>query len=163
MEKFASLVAITSTGLLAGAFAYAFFAVVPTFYEVPLEVHFTFRDALMRHNGVYVQIVMALSIPDSALVRLHDSRLKWQAFTGNIGVALAATSFVVTRFGNVPINQMIKTWSAATPPPGYKELLGRWLAFHNIQTVTAVVSFLCVVIAETIFKKALRREGFHSP
>jgi hypothetical protein len=41
MEKIASVFAITSTGLLAGAFAYAFFTVVPTFYEVPLEVHFT--------------------------------------------------------------------------------------------------------------------------
>jgi hypothetical protein len=153
MEKFASLVAITSTGLLAGAFAYAFFAVVPTFYEVPLEVHFTFRDALMRHNGVYVQIVMALSILTPLWSAYTTRRSGGRRSLAVLASLLAAMSFLVTRFGNVPINQMIKTWSAATPPPGYKELLGRWLVFHNIRTATAVVSFLCVVIAETIFKK----------
>jgi uncharacterized membrane protein len=153
MEKIASVLAITSTGLLAGAFAYAFFAVVPTFYEVPLEVHFTFRDALMRHNGVYVQIVMALSILTPLWSAYTTQRSGGRRSLAVLASLLAATSFVVTRFGNVPINQMIKTWSAATPPPGYKELLGRWLVFHNIRTVTAVVSFLCVVIAETIFKK----------
>ena len=51
MERLVKFMAILSTGLLAGAFAYAFFTVVPTFYDVPLEVHLTFRNALMRHNS----------------------------------------------------------------------------------------------------------------
>src|SRR3569833_1052180 len=61
-SRLATVFSIISTGLLAGAFAYGFFTVVPTFYEVPLEVHLTYRTALMRHNGIYVQIVMAISI-----------------------------------------------------------------------------------------------------
>jgi hypothetical protein len=33
MDKLANVLALLSTGLLAGAFAYGFFTVVPTFYE----------------------------------------------------------------------------------------------------------------------------------
>lgn len=62
MNRWTSAFATVSTGLLAGAFSYAYFTVVPTFSEVPLAVHLAYRDALMRHNGMYVQIAMGLSI-----------------------------------------------------------------------------------------------------
>jgi uncharacterized membrane protein len=153
MDRLASALATVSTGLLAGAFAYAFFTVVPTFSEVPLNVHLPYRDALMRHNGMYVQIVMALSILTPV----------WWAYTlrGSMSARslaisasfLSLTAFLITRFGNVPINQIIKTWSAIAPPPGYQQLLSRWLIFHNVRTVTACGSFLCIVIAEAANKK----------
>lgn len=149
MDRVANILALLSTGLLAGAFAYGFFTVVPTFYEVPLEVHLTYRDALMRHNGIYMQISMAVSI----LTPL------WWAFTMDGAMisrllaisasSLAVTAFLVTRFGNVPINQIIKTWSSAMPPADYEILLGRWLVFNNIRTAAAVIGFACVVIAAT--------------
>ena len=148
MDKLARVLAIMSTGLLAGAFVYAFFTVVPTLDEVSREVHFTYRVALMRHNGIYMQIMMGLSI----LTPL------WWAYTirGSAGARtlailaslLSLTSLLVTRFGNVPINQMIKTWSAVAPPFGYQDQLQRWVVFHNVRTATAAASFLFVVIAD---------------
>jgi hypothetical protein len=58
--------------VMEGAFAYGFFTVVPTLYEVPLEAHLTYHDALMRHNGVYMQIAMVASI------LIHcDERPRW--------------------------------------------------------------------------------------
>jgi uncharacterized membrane protein len=153
MDRSARVLAIMSTGLLAGAFAYAFFAVVPTFNEVPLEVHFTFRDALMRRNGIYMQVVMGLSIL-TPLWWAYTIRGSASARTLAISASLLSLiSFLVTRFGNVPINQMIKTWSAATPPPGFQDLLQQWLTFHNVRTATAVASFLCVAVVEAAIKK----------
>jgi|SRR6266404_9072652 len=153
MERLVKFMAILSTGLLAGAFAYAFFTVVPTFYDVPLEVHLTFRNALMRHNSAYVQSIMALSFVTSIW-------LAWSLRASNSARTLALSAsvlvlitFLVTRFGNVPINQMMRTWSVATLPQDYQQLLARWLVFHNVRMVTAVSSFLCVVIAATTQKK----------
>jgi uncharacterized membrane protein len=153
MERLASVAALLSSGLLAGAFAYGFFAVVPTFYEVPLEVHLTYRDALMRHNGIYMQIAMAGSILTPlwwafAIDRSMSSR--WLAISAS---SLAAISFLVTRFGNVPINRLIKTWSAAAPPADYQHLLHRWMIFNGIRTVAALSGFACVVIAATLFRE----------
>ena len=146
MDRVANILALLSTGLLAGAFAYGFFTVVPTFYEVPLEVHLTYRDALMRHNGIYMQISMAVSILTPFWWAFSMDGPMISRLLAISASSLAVTAFIVTSFGNVPINQMIKTWSALTPPSDYKELLGRWLVFHDVRTVTAVASFLCMVI-----------------
>ena len=153
MERLAIVAALLSSGLLAGAFAYGFFAVVPTFYEVPLEVHLAYSDALMRHNGIYVQILMAGSILTPlwwafAIVRAMSSR--WLAISAS---SFAVVSFLVTRFGNVPINKLIKTWSAVAPPVNYERLLSRWLIFNDIRTASALSCFVCVVIATTLVRE----------
>jgi len=148
----ANVFSIFSTGLLAGALAYGFFTVVPTFYEVPLEVHLTYRTALMRHNGIYVQIVMALSM----LTPLWWA-LTMDARTSRLLALFASSlnliSFLVTRFGNVPINQMIKTWSATVHPLEYEKLLQQWLIFNEIRSATAVISFLCLVIVTIAYRE----------
>ncbi len=153
MARLANILALLSTGLLTRAFAYGFFTVVPTFYEVPLEVHLIYRTALMRHNGIYMQIAMAASILAPlwwAFAMSGPMSSRWLAISASL---LAAISFVVTRFGNVPINQMIKTWSAAAPPPDFERLLGRWLVFNDIRTAAAAVGFACIVIATTSFRR----------
>jgi len=58
---------------------------------------------------------------------------------------LSVISFVVTRFGNVPINRMIKTWFAAAPTADYGRLLDRWMAFNALRTATAALGFVCKV------------------
>jgi len=153
VDRLASAVATISTGLLAGAFVYAFFTVVPTFSEVPLKIHLPYRDALMRHNSVYVQIVMCLSIVTPlwlAYVTRESLSARSLAISASI---LSVTAFLVTRFGNVPINQMIRTWSADALPLGYQEFLNLWLMFHNIRTLAALAGFVCIVIAEARLKK----------
>jgi uncharacterized membrane protein len=157
MDKLANALALLSSGLLAGAFAYGFFAVVPTFYEVPLEVHLTYRDALMRHNGIYVQIAMAVSILAPiwwAFTMDGPKNSRWLAISASL---LAVISFVVTRFGNVPINRMIKTWSAVAPPADYERLLSRWMIFNDLRTATAVVGFACIIFATISFRGHLLR------
>jgi hypothetical protein len=60
-HKLIRVTELLSTGLLAGAFVYSVFTVVPTFCQVPREVHFTYRMALMGQNALYMQMVTALS------------------------------------------------------------------------------------------------------
>jgi len=143
---------MTSTGLLAGAFAYTFFAVLPTFYEVPLAVHLAYRNALMRHNGIYVQGLMALSIVTplwwSFTIRGSEN-LRVLAILASLS---SLTSFLVTRFGNVPINRLMRSWPAASPPHGYQDLLQRWAVYHNIRFATAAAAFVLVVLAQTVFR-----------
>lgn len=157
MDKIANFLALMSSGLLAGAFAYGFFTVVPTFYEVPLEVHLTYRDALMRHNGIYMQAIMAISVLAPIWWGLT---MDGPAISQRLCVTaslLSVISFVVTRFGNVPINRMIKTWSAAAPPEGYAQLLDRWMVFNAIRTAAAALGFVCVAVAMMSIRKHLPR------
>lgn len=142
-RRLAQGLALGSTGLLAGAFAYALVSVVPTFDAVPMDVHLRFRTQLMVMNGIFMQALMGVSLLSgfwyAATLR---GATRWCAVGAGL---LALTSLLVTRFGNVPINGLIKTWSAAALPPDHAELLHRWELFHDLRTATAIAAFVLLI------------------
>ncbi|MFI9008677.1 anthrone oxygenase family protein [Actinosynnema sp. NPDC053489] len=141
-ERWAARVALLSTGLLAGTFGYGAVNLVTAFHAVPLDVRLTFHSALMRVNGPVVQPAMAVAAAGSiALAALARGRARAAAVTAGV---LVATSFLVTRFGNVPINARIRQWAVTAPPADHAEVLRRREAFNAVRTVTALVAFLLV-------------------
>src|SRR6478752_8810827 len=126
---------LTSTGLLAGAFLYGLLNVVPTFYEVPLNVHLIYRTQLMHHNGVSMQLLMAASIISPIWYAMTQKRIRIVMAISLLSAGLALTSLLVTRFGNVPINQIIKTWSASQPPSNWQFLLHKWDQYNLIRVL----------------------------
>jgi uncharacterized membrane protein len=142
--RLVTALALLSTGLLAGAFGYGAVNVATTFDVVPLDVRLTFHSALMRMNGPVMQTTMGLAALSSlALAWLHRGRPRHLA--GAAG-ALAVTSFLITRFGNVPINGRIKVWAVTTPPADHAEILQRWEMFNVARTLTALAAFALVIL-----------------
>ncbi|WP_227983235.1 anthrone oxygenase family protein [Nocardia spumae] len=135
--------ALLFSGLLAGAFGYGAVNVLYAFREVPLDVRFTFHVALMRVNGPVMQSLMGLAVLSTLLLaaRSRGGR-RWVAATA---AALLVTSFLVTRFGNVPINQQIKRWAVGTPPADYADILRRWELLHVTRTGCALLAFALVI------------------
>lgn len=135
--------ALLSTGLLAGAFGYGAVNVATTFTVVPLDVRLTFHSALMQMNGPVMQTTMALAALSSlALAVLARGAHRYLA--GAAG-ALAVASFLITRFGNVPINGRIKVWAVTTPPADYATQLQRWETFNVVRSLTALAAFVLVI------------------
>jgi uncharacterized membrane protein len=150
MYRVAKMLSLMSTGFLAGVFTYAFFAIIPAWNDVPREVHFTYRVALMRHNAIVMQSIMAIGI-------LTPLWWAWTIRTMPAARACAVTAalmnvtcVLVTRFGNVPMNQLIRKWLTETPPANYLEQLHRWDVFNNIRTVAAIFGFLLILIADAL-------------
>lgn len=139
--------ALFSTGLLAGTFYYATTNVLPTFSEVPVDIHLGFRTALMKHNGINMQLLMASGIVTSAWLSWRVRHTRLALYMAVLGSLLALTSLLVTRFGNVPINMQMKTWNITSPPQDWLQTLVRWNIFHSIRTYTAVGSFACSIVA----------------
>jgi uncharacterized membrane protein len=149
-----SLVGLSATGLLAGSFFYAYLNVVPAFYEVPEEVHFTFRTQLMSHNGIVMPALMGLTIVSGvwyALASKHNSKARNLAL---LSALLALTALLVTRFGNVPINQLMRTWEPTNPPIDWKAILHTWDVYHLIRTLAAMGSFIVFIIATRMVTRA---------
>ncbi|WP_258080809.1 nitroreductase/quinone reductase family protein [Nocardia nova] len=152
--------AVLFPGLLAGAFGYGAVNVLYAFREVPLDVRFTFHVALMRVNGPVMQSLMALAVLGTLVLAVRSRG-------GQRRIAASATvlvflSFLVTRFGNVPINQQIKRWAVGTPPANYADILRRWELFHFTRTGCAVAAFVLVIVAVVGFTAAddgIRRKG----
>jgi hypothetical protein len=150
MYRVAKLLSLMSTGFLAGVFTYALLAIIPAWNEVPRQVHFAYRVALMRHNAIVMQSIMVLGIVTPL----------WWAWTIRAmptarACALAAslmnlTAVLVTRLGNVPINQLVRKWLTEPPPADYLESLHRWTVFNNIRSAAAVFGFLLILIADAL-------------
>lgn len=142
-------IALAATGLLAGAFVYGLLNVVPTFYEVPLRVHLSYRTQLMNHNSMTMQSLMVASIITPL----------WYAYVGRSSAApvfaivsglLALTCLLVTRFGNVPINQQIKTWSPDTLPDNWAIILRTWDHFNLVRSLAALGCFISCILAALV-------------
>ncbi|MFE5661641.1 anthrone oxygenase family protein [Streptomyces sp. NPDC056517] len=141
--RIAQAVALLSTGLLTGAFGYGAANLVPTFRAVPLDMRLDFHTQLMTMNGITMQTAMALSFLSSlTLAVLARGRARLLA---GVAALLALASFLITRFGNVPINGRIKEWAASSAPADYAEFLHRWELFNLARTSTALLAFVLLI------------------
>ncbi|MFI9256044.1 DUF1772 domain-containing protein [Streptomyces sp. NPDC053069] len=131
--------ALFSTGLLSGAFGYGAANLVPTFNAVPIEMRLDFHAELMKMNGITMQATMAVSAL-STLALATSVRGRARVLASAAGF-LTVSSFLITRFGNVPINGRIKQWAATAPPPDHAEILRRWELFNDARTATAALAF----------------------
>ncbi|WP_067814866.1 anthrone oxygenase family protein [Nocardia inohanensis] len=95
----------------------------------------------MQVNGPVMQALMALTILSTSALAVRS--------TGQVRAlaALAVASFLITRLGNVPINQHIKVWAVSGAPSDYAEMLRHWEQFHFARTACALAAFLAAVIA----------------
>ena len=150
MYRVAKLLSLMSTGFLAGVFTYALFAIIPAWNEVPLAVHFTYRVALMRHNAIVMQSIMAIGIVAPVCWAWTLSSMPAARACAVAASLMNLTAVLVTRLGNVPVNQLVRKWLTETPPANYLEPLHRWTVFNNIRTVAALCGFLLILIADAL-------------
>ncbi|MDG4857628.1 DUF1772 domain-containing protein [Streptomyces sp. T-3] len=136
--------ALLSTGTLAGAFGYGAANLVPTFNAVPLDMRLSFHTQLMQMNGITMQGAMGLSaLTAFALAAL--TRGAARRLAGGAGL-LAVASFLITRFGNVPINGRIKQWAGTSAPADHAEILARWEVFNYARTGAAFAAFVLLIL-----------------
>jgi uncharacterized membrane protein len=159
INKLAQPFALLTTGLLAGVYYYGYFTVIPAFYEVPLKVHLTYRVALMNHNSFYVQSLTAAAILGVLWLALVAKRNRAVRNWSIVAAIVALLSILTTRFGNVPINRMIRVWEAGQPPVNWAAVLDQWLLFNNIRSVFAVASFVFLLVASQYNGNLLRNRS----
>lgn len=70
------------------------------------------------------------------------------------GSVLAVT--LITVFGNIPINNQIKTWSIAAPPASWVALSAQWWQFQTIRTIAAVCGMALLIVVVLMRRSAPR-------
>jgi uncharacterized membrane protein len=148
--RVAAAVALLASGLLAGALGFGWANVAPTFSTVPLDVHLTFRVALFARNGVIMPALMVASFAATVWLAVTT---RGRARAGAVAAAgLTAATFLVTRFGNVPMNDEMRRWLAGTVAPDYEERLALWEFYNDIRVATAVLAFGLLVAVVTVVR-----------
>ncbi len=55
---------------------------------------------------------------------------------------------LITRFGNIPLLDLMDTWSVAAPPANWLDVAERWYIFHSVRLVVDLIGlFLAVASA----------------
>lgn len=139
---FLKFLGLMAAGLLSGAFIYTVLNVIPAFYEVPPAVHLAYRVQLMGHNGITMQTLMSLCFITPVWYAALCRKNTMPRNLALLSAGLALATFLVTRFGNVPINQVIRTWPPAAPPADWLQWLRQWDIYHLLRTGTALGCFI---------------------
>jgi uncharacterized membrane protein len=150
MTRAIKLSTLLLSGLIAGTFFYGTFCVLPAFYEVPSEIHLTFRTALMKHNKVLVMLLVLLQLGFNTAYLFNIRTLKIARTLCLISLVLTIGSLLITRFGSVPLNLIMKTWNPQALPSDANTLLEKWDFYNAIRTFNSLASFLLLLIASEI-------------
>jgi len=65
------------------------------------------------------------------------------------------TAGLITRLLNQPINAILMTWTAATPPTNWTELRDAWWRWHSLRTAFGVVGLSLLIGANLVGSAAV--------
>jgi uncharacterized membrane protein len=64
------------------------------------------------------------------------------------------TALVITLAVEVPIDNQISTWTAATLPGDWRSVQSRWELFHTIRTFMSIAALAAVTVSATVASPA---------
>ncbi len=142
------VIAVVCIGLLAGIYLSDRASAVAratldasSFIKYQQTVHVTF---------VKMMPTLMIGAIIAALGWLYLVRLQWRGVEfWLIAASICAIVFVgvITRAVNVPLNNLLMTWNAASPPANLKDLWAPWERIDAIRTVAAIGAFVMQTVA----------------
>ena len=94
-------------------------------------------------------ILMGIAILSSVawLVLIRSRAGSWSFSFLALATLAYVSVAVLTRTINVPINDLLMTWNASSPPPNVMEIWARWEQVHTVRTFVAVIGFAFELLA----------------
>jgi uncharacterized membrane protein len=140
--------------LVMGVFWGTWFSLSRTMSQLSAETFVAVGHEMIQNLGGPMAILLPLALL-SALVTLallwRDRRAAafWWLLAGFL---LMVATLVITLVVEVPIDNQIETWTAATLPGDWRSIQSRWELFHTIRTFLSIAA----VVAATISAVAAR-------
>ena len=147
MMEVLNVIAIIVAGLMVGCeLAIAAF-VHPTLDKLPDDAHLPAASALARVLGTVMPFWYNLTF----LLTLAEVIIQWRQ-SGRLPVWVATSALlwmlasVYSLIALVPINNRIKSWEKATPPPDWKTYRLRWDLRHRWRVVLLTIAFAFLIV-----------------
>jgi uncharacterized membrane protein len=145
----AQTVTIVLFALVMGVFWGTWFALSRTMNRLSAETFVAVGHEMIRNLGVPMAILLPLALL-SALVTLV---LLWQGGREApfwwllAGFLLMVAALVITLAVEVPIDNKIEVWTAATLPGDWRSIQSRWETFHTIRTFLSIAAVVAATIS----------------
>ena len=150
--RVAQAITIVLFALVMGVFWGTWFSLSRTMGRLSPETFLAVGHEMIRNLGVPMAILLPLALL-SALVTLALQRsggrtaaFWWMA----AGFLLMVAALVITLAVEVPIDNQIETWTAATLPGDWRSIQTRWELGHTIRTFLSIAAVVAATISATV-------------
>jgi uncharacterized membrane protein len=150
--RVAQAITIVLFALVMGVFWGTWFSLSRTMGRLSPETFLAVGHEMIRNLGVPMAILLPLALL-SALVTLALQRsggrtaaFWWMA----AGFLLMVAALVITLAVEVPIDNQIETWTAATLPGDWRSIQTRWELWHTIRTFLSIAAVVAATISATV-------------
>lgn len=140
------LLSLLSGGLAAGAFVLARIGLRPAAAALPTGAHITFRQALIQRLHRLMPALMGPAAFTTSALAVRD-RGHAAAGRRNIAAASWILALVITRLGNVPLNEQMARWTSDSPPSNWRRSVALWNAYDTARAWAAAAGYLSQLAA----------------
>ncbi len=147
--------------LVMGVFWGTWFSLSRTMNRLSAETFLAVGREMIRNLAVPMRILLPVALL-SALVTLallwsdRRSPAFWWLLAGFL---LMVAALAVTLIVEVPIDNQIKTWTAATLPGDWRSIQSRWEFFHTVRTFLSIAAVVAVTISALAVRAGRRDNG----
>jgi uncharacterized membrane protein len=150
--RVAQVVTIVLFALVMGVFWGTWFSLSRTMDQLSAETFLAVGHQMIHNLGTPMAILLPFALL-SALITLvlarqdgHPAACWWLA----AGFLLMVAALVVTLAVEVPIDNQIQTWTAATLPADWRSIQSRWERFHTIRTFLSIAAVVAATISAAV-------------
>jgi uncharacterized membrane protein len=144
--------------LVMGVFWGTWFSLSRTMDQLSSETFLAVGHEMIRNLGVPMAVLLPLALL-SALVTLV---LLWPDRTAAFwwlaaGFVLMLAALVITLAVEVPIDNQIETWTAATLPGDWRSIQSRWELWHAVRTFASIAAVVAATISAVVAPRPSRQ------
>ena len=153
--RIAQATTIVLFALVMGVFWGTWFSLSRTMDQLSGETFVAVGHQMIRNLG----LPMALLLPVALLSALVTLVLLWQggcrpAFWWlAAGFLLMVAALVITLAVEVPIDNQIQTWTAATLPADWRSIQARWERWHTLRTFLSIAALVAATVSATVMAR----------
>ena len=150
--RVAQATTIVLFALVMGVFWGTWFSLSRTMYRLSGETFVAVGHQMIQNLGVPMAILLPLALLSALVTLLLLGRAGrgpsfWWAVAGFL---LLFAALVVTLAVEVPIDNQIQNWTAATLPGDWRSIQSRWELWHTIRTFLSIAALTAVTISATV-------------
>jgi len=144
--------------LVMGVFWGTWFSLSRTMDQLSSETFLAVGHEMIQNLGVPMAVLLPLALL-SALVTLV---LLWPDRTAAFwwlaaGFVLMLAAQVITLAVEVPIDNRIETWTAATLPGDWRSIQSRWELWHTVRTFASIAAVVAATISAVVAPRPSRQ------
>ncbi len=140
LVRWVQFVSIMLYVLVAGVMWGTWLSLARTMTDYDAATFLTDGKHMIENLAIIMAVLMisAVVIGLVAVVLLFRSGSAVAAWMATVGLLLMIAVLVITLAVEVPIDNLIATWTEATLPADWQEIRARWSAFHTLRTFVSL-------------------------